>query len=181
MLSCRNRRGGCVAAVILSVAACGCSSNLPKGFMPSAFGTAEGRVSVELLRWPNGPNVMICTDITGGGSSGGTSVSGPPWIATARGYQSGKDGRRVEWELESKDGRSVDCRLNGKNYDLKNGALFVVTGPKMQVEQISRDLSGVQADVESCKSFVHHDPAVSKLLEEVKPAKHDERTFNPGD
>ena len=137
--------------------------------MPNTFSTTEGRVSAALIRWPNGPTVMICSDLSGGMTGGGTSMSGPPWIVSAQGSSSAKDGRRLEWRLESHDGGGVECRINGKEYDLEKGKLFLVTGASMTVEQLQRDLSTVEPQAESCKSFVRHDPDVSKLLGKAKP------------
>jgi hypothetical protein len=64
------------------------------------------------------------------------------------------------------DGRTVKFSLDGKEYDLSKGNLFLVRtkGGKTEVEQLSRDLSAVNPDVESCKDFARKDPAVSKFV-----------------
>ncbi|HJZ58808.1 MAG TPA: hypothetical protein VKE74_27950 [Gemmataceae bacterium] len=56
--------------------------------------------------------------------------------------------------------------MDGKDYDLAKGTLFLVRtkGGKTEVEQLSRDLSAVQPEPESCKTFAQKDPAVSQLL-----------------
>ena len=109
---------------------------------------------------------MICSDIRGGQSSAGETISGPPYVRKEKGFKSSPDGRRFDWELETTDGRGIKCRLDGKDYDLSKGALFLVKtkGGKTEVEQLSRDLSAVQAEAESCKDFAQKEPAVSKLL-----------------
>lgn len=109
---------------------------------------------------------MICSDIQGGASSSGENISGPPWVRKEEGFASSLDGRRFDWQLATTDGRSVQCRLDGKEYDLSKGTLFLVKtkGGKNEVEQLSRDLSAVQPEVDSCKAFARKDPAVSKFL-----------------
>jgi hypothetical protein len=126
----------------------------------------EGSGSVVYLRWKDGPAVMICSDTQGGATSSGDSISGPPWVRKVDGVEASKDGRRFAWQMETTDGRSVKCRVDGKEYDLASGTLFLVKtkGGKTEVEQLSRDLSPVQPEPESCKTFVRQDPAASKLL-----------------
>src|SRR5262245_62244048 len=104
--------------------------------------------------------MMICSDTGEGTTSSKDSSAGPPWVRKVEGFAASKDGRRFDWQLETTDGRSVKCRVAGKEYDLAKGALFLVKtkGGKAEVEQLSRDLSAVQPEVESCKAFVRKDP-----------------------
>ena len=109
---------------------------------------------------------MICGRTGGTSTSYTDGLSGPPWVRTVKGSVSSKDGRRVNWQLETTDGRSVKCHVEGREYDLAKGTLFLVKaeGGKTEVEQLSRDLSAVQLEATSCKDFVRKDVAVSKLL-----------------
>jgi hypothetical protein len=133
---------------------------------PAGLTLAIGSGSLAYYRWKEGPAVMICFDIQGGHGSAGEAVAGPPWVVKQQGFASSVDGRRVDWQLETTDGRSVKCHLDGQEYDLAKGPLFLVKtkGGKTEVEQLSRDLSAVQPDFESCKGFVRKDPAVSRFL-----------------
>src|SRR5262245_1811971 len=166
MISLKRWTGWSCGLVLLGLlAASGCqSSQLPAS--PASLSIAEGDRSMVFLRWKDGPAVMICSDTGGGTTSSRDSLSGPPWVRKVEGFASSKDGRRFDWQLETADGRSVRCRVAGKEYDLAKGTLFLVKtrGGKTAVEQLSRDLSAVQAEVESCKQFARKDPAVSKLL-----------------
>src|SRR5262249_15265738 len=107
-----------------------------------------------------------CSATEGGTTSSQDSISGPPWGRRVEGFASSKDGRRFDWQLETTDRRGVKCRVDGKEYDLAKGALFLfkTRGGKTEVEQLSRDQSGVQREVASCTAFVRKEPAVSKLL-----------------
>jgi hypothetical protein len=126
----------------------------------------EGRGSVVFFRWKDGPTVMICSDMGEAATTSAGTISGPPWAQKYEGSATSPDGRQFVWQLETTDGRNVKCRVADKEYDLANGCLFLVKtrGGKTEVEQLSRDLSAVQPETESCRSFVRSDPAVSKLL-----------------
>jgi hypothetical protein len=68
--------------------------------------------------------------------------------------------------METKDGRNIKCWVNSTEYNLSKDGLFLVRtkGGKIEVEQLDRDLSSVQADEDSCKKFAQTDPAISKLI-----------------
>jgi hypothetical protein len=152
-----------VALAIMS----GCQPSSPSPLKsPKRWDTKVGGSTLSLIRWPDGPTVMICTDIDGGNSYGGARSAGPPWIEEIEGSLTSRDGRKVVWRMETTDGRSFKCQVNAKDYDLAKGTLFLVKtkGGATEVEQLSRDLSAVQLEAESCKNFAENDPAVSKLL-----------------
>jgi hypothetical protein len=145
------------------VASGGCGSRIPPDAEGATTEMAGGTVAFR--RWKEGQAVMICDDIKGGTvtptdsmQSGGTRKVGAS--------HSSHDGRKVEWLLETSDGRSVKCHLDDKEYDLSKGALFLVKtkGGKTEVEQLIRDLSAVQPDQQSVKEFARKDAAVSKFL-----------------
>jgi hypothetical protein len=115
---------------------------------------------------------MICSDFNPGSDkkpvqgSIKSSNAYSPLISKEEGVQSSGDGRRFEWLMETADGRSVKCRLGGKDYDLGKGTLFLVKtkGGKTEVEQLSIDVSAVQTDAKSLEDFARKDAAVSKFL-----------------
>jgi hypothetical protein len=158
----RIRKSAGLGLVLLWLAASGCrqlSASKPTGVIVEV-----GNGSVYLLRWKGGPAVMICSDV-----KGGTASQGEGWSSTrykAQASRSAPDGRRCDWELETTDGRSVQCRVNGKDYDLADGTLFLIKtkGGKTVVEQLDQDLSAVEPDEKSCRDFAHKNPAVRKLL-----------------
>jgi hypothetical protein len=158
-----GRIGGLVVLGALALMS-GCQSAQPASPIGQIVAIGDGTVS--FLRWPDGPAVMICCDVQAGTSSQGDRISGPPWVRKVEGSVASKDGRQVNWEVETTDGRSVKCRVDGKEYDPAKGTLFLVRtkGGKTEVEQLSRDLSAVQPVAESCQKFAENDPAVSKLL-----------------
>jgi hypothetical protein len=82
------------------------------------------------------------------------------------GYAAASDGRRVDWELESADGKTASFRLNGQPYDLSRGTLFLVktsAGPT-EVRQLGRDLSTIKPVDEGCDAFAEVDADVSDFI-----------------
>jgi hypothetical protein len=72
----------------------------------------------------------------------------------------------LDWQTERTEGWNVKVRLNGKEYDVSKGAVFLVKteGEKTEVEQLAKDLSALQADPKSVEEFARKDAAVSKFL-----------------
>jgi hypothetical protein len=163
------KRGASEIALLVLLMASGCRfSPPPVQLQPEspAISFAEKDGTVHFQRWKDGRAFMLCCDIAGGAGSTGISMSGPPQVWKAEGDVSANDGRRLDWRLELTDGRNLKCWVNGKEYDMSKGGLFLVKtkSGKTEVEQIDQDLSAVPADVEGCRSFVRKDPAISKLL-----------------
>jgi hypothetical protein len=112
--------GRSIAFVIIAclVASSGCGTKLAPA--PTGMVTTAGDGTVAFYRWKDGQAVMICCDIQGGsGSTGGGTDS---QLFKQHGSLGAPDGRRFAWELETTDGRSVKCRLDGKEHDLSRGA-----------------------------------------------------------
>ena len=127
----------------------------------------KGRVRFFQYKGERGiQTVMICSDFRGDVTTEGPASAGVDNIYKQKGSESGRDGRRLEWQLETKDASSVKVRLGGKEYDASKGSLFLVKtkGGKTEVEQLAKDLSAVQPDTKSIEEFARKDAAVSKFL-----------------
>jgi hypothetical protein len=116
------------------------------------------------LRWKGGPTILICSDFGGTSSHGSGTTEDPVWRES--GCFSARDGRRFEWHTENTKSLDVKFTLAGKEYDLSKGTMFLVTvtNGETKVQQINRDLSGVQFTSESSRAFIQQDPDVSKLI-----------------
>jgi hypothetical protein len=68
--------------------------------------------------------------------------------------------------LETKDGKLVNCRINGKEYDLSKGTLFVIKakGHQVEVHQLKRDLTIIPFDADGCKETLEKDKEIRELL-----------------
>lgn len=127
----------------------------------------EGRVRFFHYKGTGGSQtVMICSDFRGDLHTEGPASAGADNSYKQKGSESARDGRHLEWQLETTNGSSVKVRLAGKEYDASKGGLFLVktTGGKTEVEQLPQDLSAVHPDSKSIEEFARKDEAVSKCL-----------------
>lgn len=151
-------------AIGLLLAVSGCSRTTPPG-PDTAYGQFEG-AGYLFYRWEQGLRLMIWHDATSATSSGSGSTSDP--VYRVEGQAVYADGSTLSWTIETKDGQSAQFTLNGTGYDLSVGTLFLVStrGGSPQVEQLHRDLSGVQPDQESILAFAQNDPDVTRFVED---------------
>jgi hypothetical protein len=131
---------------------------------PTTMGGTVAHGAYTFLRWKGGPTILICSDFGGTSSHGSGTTEDPVWRES--GYHASHDGRRFEWHSENTKSLDVKFTLAGKEYDLTNGTMFLVTvtNGETEVQQINRDLSGVQFTAESSQAFMRQDPDVSKLI-----------------
>jgi hypothetical protein len=158
------------AFVILLVGASGCQQTTPPG--ADMVSAKIGDTSYTFLHWKEGLRVMMWFDMADEVSAEGSGSTSDP-IHKMEGYASATDGRRVDWRLETADGRTATFSIDGQAYDLSQGALFLITtrGGTTQVRQLNRDLSAVQATNESCEAFATADPDVSSFIYSVEESQ----------
>ena len=140
----------------------------PRQYLPgpnSIGGTTVGAKSFTILQWEEGLTVMLWFDVSNHSSGGHGSTEDP--VHRHRGSTTTPDGRNVNWELETEDGKTAVFRLNKTEYDLLKGRLLLVTtkGENVEVQQLDRDLSSVH-DYESARTFGKSDPDVSRFLQQ---------------
>jgi len=130
---------------------------------PSAFGsrgtswvrTEAGRksvpgideVSIHFGVWGDGATIVVWSDGTGG-SFGSRGMGGVPLQAgeTRRGVKyeghlSGRDGRIVNVECYTPDGKTGTVKIGDEAYELAQGTLFLIStsGAKPKVKQLKSD------------------------------------------
>ena len=114
-----------------------------------------------LMKWEEGLAIMIWHDAIAASNSHGSS-STESSVYTLKGYAESENGIRVEWDLETSDGKTAQFIIDNTNYDLSEGALFIIstkTGTTT-IMQLNRDLSSVQPEYDSCVAFGENDPDV---------------------
>ena len=89
-----------------------------------------------------------------------------------------RDGCQVTWEWATRDGRTGTVTINGAKYDPAAGRVFLVStrGGQVQVRQVLRDLSEVQAEQESFLDLADSDPEIAQF---VAAASEVERVRQP--
>jgi hypothetical protein len=85
----------------------------------------------------------------------------------------GADGRKVEWQCETADGKTGQMSINGSAYDLGKGPLVLVStrGGQVQVRQVQRDLGHVKPDSDSLERLLRDDPDVGAFLAQTPEPK----------
>jgi hypothetical protein len=151
-------------AVLFAVALSGCmTKSTPPG--AAIVGGKVGRAGFTFLRWEQGLEIMIWHDLDSSSNHGSGSTGDP--VYRLSGSASSPDGRRVDWQAQTMDGMAAQFWMDGVSYDLAKGALFVVTtrNGTTDVKQLFRDLSGIQADYDSCVAFAKGDPDLVRLID----------------
>ena len=155
-----------ILALLLLVSAAGCQKSTPPG--PDVAYDTIGNTNCTLLAWKEGLRVNLWFDFTGNFHSNGSGSTSDP-IYKETGYAQAADGRQVNWQIETADGKSATFSIAGQPYDLAKGALFLVTtqGGKTQVQQLSFDLSKLPAVHESCQTVADSSPDVSSFIQKA--------------
>jgi hypothetical protein len=149
----------------------GCiSRSSPPGEIRSMSGGDVGWGFI-FVEWKEGPILLLARSIPGSGPGrstfGGHGSSNNPvysWSASTT-YA---DGRGWKCQIEATDGKVTTFRIDGKEYDLSQGTVFVLTtkADKVDVHQMKRDLSAVPSDAEACREFLNKDAEMMKALRE---------------
>jgi hypothetical protein len=155
----------CALVTLLLVLAL--SSCMTKSTPPGAaiIGGKVGRGGFTFLRWEQGLRIMIWHDLDSSSSHGSGSTEDPVYHLS--GYALSSDGRRVDWQAQTTDGKTAQFWIDEVNYDLTGGALFIVTtrSGATVVRQLHRDLSNVQPDYDSCVDFARGDPDLARFID----------------
>jgi hypothetical protein len=150
-----------IALLALSLSGCAYKSTPPG---PGAAGGQYEGAAFSFLRWKEGLAIVIWHDLESFTSHGSGSTTDP--VYRLQGSAESRDGRHVDWVVETDDGKTARFWIDDTRYDLSAGALFVITTEhdRTNVMQLERDLSGVQPNYESCVAFARNDPDLTRLI-----------------
>ena len=117
-----------------------------------------------------GTSFIVWSDAAGGGSG---SSSGNVQGVKCQGSLLARDRRRVEFDCETKDGKTGQVKLNGVAYKLADGNLFLVftEGDESRVQQLKRDMSHLKFERESLEAFGRNDPEIAEFFTKGAKAK----------
>jgi hypothetical protein len=165
----RTTGSGAMFVLFVGAVAAFLSACSPRTTPPGAdiAGGTYQQASCSFLRWKEGLRIMIWTDLTSVGNHGSGSTTDP--VYRLEGEAVSQDGQRVEWRVETSDGKTAQFWIDDVAYELADGSLFIIrarTGAT-DVEQLDRDLSDLDATYESCVEFAQRDPDLAGFLEEV--------------
>jgi hypothetical protein len=149
-------------ALLASGTGCGPKTTPPGA---SVIGTSAPGMNIQFLRWKEGLIVLFVDDVKGSHSSHGSGSTDNP-VHTSTVSAGSEDAGGYQCVLETKDGKSANCRINGKDCDLSKGTLFVIKakGDQVEVHQLKRDLTTIPFEVDGCKEPLEKDAEIRKLL-----------------
>ena len=168
-----------VCALSISLGFSGCSRSSVKN-----WGSGSGSET----RRENGTSVT-CTHVwlqgdgrtclvlaaSGCSGSGGEAARSVGQLQTRPGYLHARDGRKIAWSLSTQDGKSGKVVIDGQEFDLDQGALFLVSAKDKptRVEQLKVDPSQLQAMavepfLDQLLEQAKGDPQIAKFLESCK-------------
>ena len=110
-----------------------------------------------------GKTFVVWSAFDGGGGSN--------WSANVHGFKGqgrlwSRDHGHVQFQLETKDGKTGPVTINEVEYDLENGGLFLVStvNDEIQIEQLKRDMSAVKFERESLAAFARQDAEITAFF-----------------
>ena len=69
--------------------------------------------------------------------------------------------------------KTATFKIDGKEFDLTKGAVFVLKakGDRVEVQQLNRDLAAITFDADACREFLKKDAEIQKIFGMGDPAK----------
>ncbi len=113
--------------------------------------------------------VVWCDAAGGGGASSSSNSQG----VKCQGTLLGRDGRRIEFSCETKDGKTGRAAINGETFELADGNLFVVATEREQprVKQLKRDLGTLKFERDALEAFGRNDAEILGFFTEAAKPK----------
>jgi hypothetical protein len=129
------------------------------------IGTTAPGMNITFLRWKEGLMVLFVDDVKGDHSAGGSSSTSNP-VHKASVSAGSSEAGGYECLLETTDGKSAVCRINGIDFDLSKGALFVIKsqGEQVDVHQLKQDVTSIPFDTEKCREPIRKDEKIREIL-----------------
>ena len=158
-------------SVLFSLGLVSCfRSSTPPG--PDMAGGVYEYAGYEFFHWQEGLNILIWHDAiaTSSCDSSGATDNDTHLVQCQAVSEAGYD---FFWQIETDDGRTAQFSINSQPFDLANGTVFLVTTAdgQMDIQQIERTLSGVNAESQSITQFSLDDPEISQFIQSTAPAE----------
>ncbi len=151
---------GILVLALLTLSAC--QSKTPPG--SDVFSNTIQDAGCTFLVWKEGLRLMLWVDMTGSSGTHSSSSTGDPMFRQT-GYAQAADGRRVEWQVATADGRTATFKIGNEPFELTQGTLFLIstTQGSPQVQQLQYDLAALPSAPSSCESVATNNAAVKRF------------------
>ena len=146
----------------------GCS---PKSTPPGASSIGGG---VDVARfsyhyWEEGLSILIWHDLSYGGEGcSGTGSTEDPVYRLECDVESA-DGQTFSWKVHTRDGVTAELWIEDQSYDPSQGNMFLVSSKDdgIQVDQLHRDFSELEPNVETISALSNSDPDVAGFIARI--------------
>lgn len=153
----------------LGLAAC-FGRTTPPG--PDMAGGGYESATYEYFHWQEGMNILIWHDANTSSTcnSSGSTRSDTHLVQC---QAVAEDGFELFWQIETTDGRSAQFTINNQPFDLADGTAFLITtaDDQLDIQQLERDLSGVNAEHQSITEYSLADPEINQFIQSTVPAE----------
>lgn len=152
--------GPAVLGLLIFMSGCGPSTASPG---VKTISVSKDGLYATFIHWENGGMLMVVDDVGPHGGKGRDSGEGGYAFTESVGENSGPG---YKWSFASPDSKAATFRIDGEEYDLSKGALFVVAakGEHVEVHQLQRDLSTIRFDSDVFQEFIEKDVDIQKVL-----------------
>lgn len=156
----------------LMLVACVFQSTPPgSSVIAGGISNADETLNYSLHYWDEGLRLLIWDDLAGGSDfSSGSGSTGDP-VFRLEGISESSEGLRYEFQLETSDGMTADFILDGRSFDLANGAVFFVTPAAggFDIRQYDIDLSQIPLTHDGVVEFSRNQPELVDLFANLDP------------
>ena len=163
-----------IFALCVALGLAGCSSTAGKSW--GCGGGTAGRVedratidyTIERLTCDDRVYMVLAANGCSGGGSGGGS-------GNSRGGLYAKDGRLISWSCSTSDAKGGKVVIDGKEFDLAGGGLFLVSTKETptRIEQVPLDAGQLQtaSDTKTFPELATADARIAAFLQSCKDTK----------
>lgn len=151
--------------LLLILGEAGCSSKAT-AFEPQTVAGVYLDVGYDYYRWDGGPEIMIWHDAIQD-SECQNSMNERKFTLMCRASLGDTDS--LKWKLVTQNEQVVQIEFNDIQYQLTDGNVFLISSSdsKTEVQQLTRDLSQVNADAESVTEFGLNDPEIFQFIQTI--------------
>lgn len=177
-MSWRTWLGIALCSLAPGLGLCGCgtptwSSGGGSGGGSVSYRTDDGSYIRYTCHYLTGTDGRIFMAIVANGCSGsGSRSDNAPEVKNVRGELHVKDGGRIDWWCTSKDGRNGKVVVDGQEFELANGALFLVSAEDKptQVHQVRVEDGQLQRlqDITRFRDVAEQDDRIAAFLDSCK-------------